>query len=574
MSIEKIVFSFLVSLVLEACSEDNNMVVNDPLGETNAPASSGDVASVSSGDAVLVSSSSGEPVLGDDDQASLVGASNVDISESVYRGIKFYCTPSCYVRIFEMDTVTFDTTGFVNFDPFYGSEYGLDSVTVDSVSLKGPYVMIMNMFDRHLYNIVDLRQSNTFAIDRKTYYESARLVYLIRSGMSFAEARKQAAREVLETFGFFTELADRDESENIKNKEYRDYLQFIETFLMSTTEDTVFAKFEKCGNITCGTEFLKKRFVTESLNKINWINQSGYVPVGKNGEIDREDYNYRDFRNKVFYFSNFVAHLLDLGKCAAENEGKTFEILDREIVLNCRSGKWEFLYKEMEYTKGSMTDERDGKKYETVTYDMNGKPQTWMAEKLEYNAADLQYPCDTDSNFCGLYNVDGAMNLDYSSMYISVDSCLSYWHVKLEDIWSSTDTVWLAEQCEGRERRFDTLKYVNHMDSALAVNETYQGVCPDGWHIPSRNEWNALLDYMVESYRLVYPKGYDQAAKRAKIKDYLRWSVLGNPLGFGLTSDGSNFYVIDGVHAFSAMSEYDYERGSYVARSFVRCVKN
>ena len=66
MSIEKIVFSFLVSLVLEACSEDNNMVVNDPLGETNAPASSGDVASVSSGDAVLVSSSSGEPVLGDE----------------------------------------------------------------------------------------------------------------------------------------------------------------------------------------------------------------------------------------------------------------------------------------------------------------------------------------------------------------------------------------------------------------------------------------------------------------------------------------------------------------------------
>ena len=36
-------------------------------------------------------------------------------------------------------------------------------------------------------------------------------------------------------------------------------------------------------------------------------------------------------------------------------------------------------------------------------------------------------------------------------------------------------------------------------DSAPAAGKTAQGICPDGWHIPSEAEWNTLIDFLSEA---------------------------------------------------------------------------
>jgi len=103
---------------------------------------------------------------------------------------------------------------------------------------------------------------------------------------------------------------------------------------------------------------------------------------------------------------------------------------------------------------GTMTDTRDGQTYKTVEV----KGRVWMAENLNFAGSDSlpivkqNSICYNDTNitcelFGRLYSREGAMNSD-------------------------------------------TCGY-NH---ACSLGDTVQGACPDGWHIPSLAEINALWD--------------------------------------------------------------------------------
>ena len=565
MNIEKLLMAFLVPLAFVACSEDGDLSPNAPSGESN----------------VLLSSSDGAPASSSSEQ--------VDGSEKVYRGIKVYSHTSTEfpllgdVCVYELDPVTFDTTRSVSFRRT--SYNGMDSIVIDSLSLKSPYVMLTTAaigyptdpFYARLYNVVDIRETDAFAFDKKTYLESIRTLYLVRSGKSFAEAKKQASKEVLEAFGSFADAFDKSEAENIQNVDYRNYVAFIEDFLAFSTEDTVVAKFEKCGDITCGTESLKIRFLTES---VDMLRESEGVAEG---DVDESEiYRLREVlkaRRNLTFLNPFMAQLLGAGACSVEKEGGTFEVLNKEnwlnknILLTCHSGKWNLSYKEMEYTMGMMTDDRDGKTYKTVTYNINGKTQTWMAERLDYVAPGLQINCEEryEKYGCGMYYVYSAFGLD-SSIVESKESCVQR-YLKSSPESKSSDFDY---ECDNLYERVDTLKYHQHIISVMAEKGMYQGVCPDGWHVPTRGELDTLLDYMVEWYNVSPSKDdvevYD--SRRDRVFNFLYSGSRGDPSGFAL--DG-NFYVIDDENrACSAVNRYecyDVDR-PFEEENYVRCIKN
>lgn len=567
MNIEKLLKAFLVPLAFVACSENGDLSPSAPSGESNVL--------LSSSDGAIASSSSEQ----------------FDGSEKVYRGIKVYAETFSgnqflgHVCIYELDPVTFDTTRFVPFSrTFYKTSYGMDSIVIDSLSLRSPYIMLTTTvgystdpFEARLYNVVDVRETDAFAFDKKTYLESIRTLYLVRSGKSFAEAKKQASKEVLEAFGSFANVFDKSEAENIQNADYRNYLTFIVDFLEFTTEDTVAAKFEKCGDITCGSEFLRIRFLTETMDKLR--EYEGFAEA----DVDESEMYLLDkavrARCNILFLKPFVAQLLGAGVCSPEKEGAVFEVLNKEnwlnknILFTCHSGIWEFSYKEMEYTMGTMTDDRDGKTYKTVTYNINGKTQTWMAEHLNYAAPGLQINCEERYNNygCGTYYVYGAFGLD-SSIVESKESCVQRYLNEFPESESSD----FDSECDYLYERVDTLKYHQHMISVMAEKGVYQGVCPNGWHIPTRGELDTLLDYMVEWYNVTPSKNdvevYD--GRRERVFDYLYSSSWGNPSGFAL--DG-NFYVIDDENrACSSVDRYacyDVDR-PFEDENYVRCIKN
>lgn len=120
---------------------------------------------------------------------------------------------------------------------------------------------------------------------------------------------------------------------------------------------------------------------------------------------------------------------------------------------------------------GSMTDSRDGRTYATV---MLGN-QTWMAENLAYMPEDEQ---DTDISWTeprfyvwNDYLLDSDDETQRQMAQVSMDTYGVFYNW-----WAAMDG-----------------------DSAPAAGKTAQGICPDGWHIPSEAEWNTLIDFLSEA---------------------------------------------------------------------------
>ena len=110
---------------------------------------------------------------------------------------------------------------------------------------------------------------------------------------------------------------------------------------------------------------------------------------------------------------------------------------------------------------GTMTDERDGRTYKTVTIGT----QTWMAENLNY--AYLQPTAELDSSsFC------------YKD---SVSYCEKYGRLYL---WSAAMDSAGTWSTNGKGCGF-----------GLVCSPSYpvRGVCPEGWHLPDTTEWKTLF---------------------------------------------------------------------------------
>jgi len=115
---------------------------------------------------------------------------------------------------------------------------------------------------------------------------------------------------------------------------------------------------------------------------------------------------------------------------------------------------------------GLLKDSRDGQYYKTVTIGT----QTWMAQNLNYNYTNY-YP-ETDviqpNNWCGGIGVQGYKHGD----------CAKFG--RLYTYPAATDSANL----------FNTAP--EECPDYFSISCRGQGICPDGWHIPSYNEWRIL----------------------------------------------------------------------------------
>lgn len=562
MNFKKMITACLMPIAFVACFDDSTSVEDKTSGEQIAPASSDDHAPASSAENKDENKDSDTPK----DTLAL------DSLKTLYQGIVIQYSPYGTVYVYEVDSNTFETDVQKQWPWFCDGVSGI--AVVDSVSLVSPYARIVGSNFGNDFNIVDLRRADTIVVNKKTSLESARQLYLMKSGMDFAEAKKQAGKEVLESFGSLGELYANAESENIKNQDYKSYVEFIEDFMNFTTEDTIAAKLEKCGDITCDAEFLKTRYLKEGLQflkvfgEILMDSRYGY-DTGKSPSRNREQ-----VRKDVFYLGNFMARLLGSGACSAEREGDSLELPDENVVMNCRSGEWAFSYKKMAYSTGSMTDPRNEKTYATATYDLGGKTQTWMVEHLEYAALETTDWCEEDSTRCAEYSLKDVLGLD-STVYISVDSCVRRILENCPEC-AENGVSSLEESCEDPSDRFDVSRYEAFVESVLTDKGVYQGACPDGWHIPMRGELEELLDYMAKNYVPSTRKERFEGENRRFVSQFLENSYLGNPTGFGLQNSEWYFYLIDKKRAIDAVCVMDYcdSENRDVNYLHVRCIKD
>lgn len=117
---------------------------------------------------------------------------------------------------------------------------------------------------------------------------------------------------------------------------------------------------------------------------------------------------------------------------------------------------------------GTMTDERDGKVYRTVKIG----DQVWMAENLNY-ADSAETPSLKRKSWC--YNGE-PKNCDVAGRLYTWAAAID--SVSLADDADNPQDCGYGKECGVASTRSATL---------------VQGVCPTGWHLPSRAEWNSLF---------------------------------------------------------------------------------
>lgn len=143
--------------------------------------------------------------------------------------------------------------------------------------------------------------------------------------------------------------------------------------------------------------------------------------------------------------------------------------------------KEDYLNSKIDY--GTMKDSRDGQTYKTATI---GK-QTWMAENLNY-ADSSKTPSLKGKSWC----------YDNVAKNCSVTGRFYTWAAAI-------DSVKLAKDEENPQKC--------GYGKPCFLPSQVQGVCPEGWHLPSKDEWETLIATVggesVAGKALKSQKGWD-----------------------------------------------------------------
>jgi uncharacterized protein (TIGR02145 family) len=207
-------------------------------------------------------------------------------------------------------------------------------------------------------------------------------------------------------------------------------------------------------------------------------------------------------------------------------------VWENAVEWNTNIPRDAFLNPDIEY--GTMTDSRDGKTYKTVN--LNGK--IWMAQNLDFRA----YSNKSMEDSTLLANMNGSKGrvcFDDKTKYC--DLCGSMYS------WSATMNI---------------NKTVTIEDSAAVtalVQEQHQGICPDGWHIPT-----------VDEYKSILPDSTGKLAEKAGkyFRTRIGWGyTYTDSLGFSALPCGRHWYA---WNVSKYVSQEDGEQAYFFARSGIK----
>ena len=211
-----------------------------------------------------------------------------------------------------------------------------------------------------------------------------------------------------------------------------------------------------------------------------------------------------------------------------------------------------------------LTDDRDEQHiqvYKTVKIcnDDKSSCQTWMAQNLNYA------PDENHVDSLG----DGARSSCYNH---SAESCAKYGRLYTWEVAMDKAGCGYGESCNNSY-------------------EGSQGICPEGWHLPTYAEWDTLITNVggenVAGRMLKSEEGWNYYSESTKGIDYYGFSALpagcrddngdfnsaGDRAPFWSSSEDNIYYTYDMVLYHKYLGAYLYDDSKYDAIS-VRCLKD
>ena len=409
-----------------------------------------------------------------------------------------------------------------------------------------------------LHALTDLRDRKNVNINLLTELEYERVMHLVTvGGKKFADAKELAEKEVLAAFGI---AGDFDNSEDLTIFESGDgnaALLAVSVLMQAETDDA--------GLATRIEKFTDSFEETGKWNddKMKATIEQWQVAATADGTLDSirkniESWGYADvvpafekyvevFGDTVVLSSSSKDDMLSSDSESSSSvtpQSSSSSKVPEPVEGSSSSSAKANAGSEYDATANTLKDLRDGKVYKTVKIG----DQVWMAENLNF---------ETDLSYC--YN----------------DS---------------------AEYCTKYGRLYKWATAVGKPESECGYGKicslpsgNIQGVCPSGWHVPSKDEWDTLFNAVggqLTAGKML--KSTSDWIQDGNGTDEFGFSVL--PSGY-VTKSGTYAYAKyyanllsstefeehDGTGAYVAtMSyKYDYVNLEYTNKSYgfsVRCV--
>ena len=248
-------------------------------------------------------------------------------------------------------------------------------------------------------------------------------------------------------------------------------------------------------------------------------------------------------------YDSIVEEVGNLPKCVEGKDGEVYYVKEAGVAYTCRydgeeeTGEWVRKKKKpadddddqessssseesedvsptsdastYDVVTGTLTDSRDGQTYRTVKIG----DQVWMAENLNYAYTGVPFDHDyTSDSTSWCYDNDPANCAKYGRLYT--------WAAAMDSVgeWSTN-----GKGCGyGKE---------------CSATSPVRGVCPKGWHLPSYDEWDALI-VAVDGSITEYTSSNTAGSKLKSATGWKAYSGITNEDAFGFSAlpAGSRYY--------------------------------
>jgi len=404
------------------------------------------------------------------------------------------------------------------------------SFEIKNIELVSPYVMLkVNGFYRNevsgqiskapinLYAIADIREKNNINVNILTHLEYYRVQKLVDGGKSLKDAKKQAQKEILAIFNISGDFKDSEDMSIFGTSDGDAALLAISVLLQGNLTEGQFTErladfstgFRETGTWDNNKE--KKAIAdwatieagggyclyppnmeypddsncwpmpTQDNCKVGTLVNSCSNPtnvltpakVRSNISAWNLSSSVPDFEK---YVNSYWISYYDFGACDTKKAGEIKDGPNGKKYI-CKDNAWVIATEKDvacgNKSKSCFTDARDKQQY----YYVKIGEQTWMAQNLNYEAKDSK--CYGENGKVTLSNAEIQANCDkYGRLYL--------WATAMACVNSS---------CVSQ------------------ISAKHRGVCPAGWHIPSKAEWQELVDLA----------GGDKVAGK-KLKATIGWS--------------------------------------------------
>lgn len=369
------------------------------------------------------------------------------------------------VTVQGIDCKTFKSTGeyYETTIKTNGGDFEIDDVNLSSVcaefDVSGYFLSELtgNVSSEKLTlrAVTNLKNRNRVNVNVLTHLEYERVMYLVTvNKMSFADAKKQAEKEIFALFNIKGDFAEAEDLNIFEAGDGNAALLALSVMMQADYDNTTLEKrFERFNEY-----FAKNGVWYDAYTKLEIAKWATRATA--NGKLDTIRKNIESW-GIASEIPSFETYVIGFG----ETVFVKYPSVDYYgFYIDWSIPKEAYLNPEIKYD--SIVDARDGQVYKTVTIGS----QVWMAQNLNY-ADSVKTPSLLNRSWCFAYRSE---NCDVAGR-------LYTWAAIIDSVKLATDSE-KPQKCGFGE--------------SCVFTEKVRGICPEGWHLPDTTEWNTLISYV------------------------------------------------------------------------------